>query len=97
MVSPSAITAQLQVPGSSPGLFEPSVLVQGVQGVQGSDAENFADTPKSREKRACDTCGRPLLPDEDGPECEGCQTGGVDPLEVRRMLTGEDANVEVQP
>ena len=94
-------TWMLQEPDSRAGAFpllddHTAVLVQGVQGVQGSDAENFTDTPKSREKRACGTCGRPLLPDEDGPECEGCQTGRVDPLEVRRMLTGENSPREAQ-
>ena len=45
----------LQEPDSRAGSFpllddQTAVLVQGVQGVQGSDAENFTDTPKSREK-----------------------------------------------
>ena len=38
--------------------------------LHGFDAEKFTDTPKSGGKRACRTCGKPLLPDEPGPDCE---------------------------
>ena len=95
-------TFMLQVADADVGAFpllpsEPRESLQRLQELQGSDTGPQKPVVVSGEKRACSQCGRPLLPDESGPECEGCQTERPDPLEVRRMLTGEDANVEVQP
>ena len=44
--------------------------------------------PKIGGRQGCRRCGRQLLPDESGPECEDCTSGRRDPLEVRRMLAG---------
>ena len=94
-------TFMLQVADAVVGAFpllppESNEPLQGLQGLQGSDTAAQKPPAVSGKKRPCSRCGRPLLPDETGPECEPCQTGRPDPLEVRRMLTGEDANVEVQ-
>ena len=97
----------LQVADASVGAFplldeEPEAPLQGSESLQrlqtlqgfGTGAQN---TPTvSGQRRACSRCGHQLLPDEDGPECEDCQNGRRDPLEVRRMLTGENTPREVQ-
>ena len=94
-------TFMLQVADAAVGSFPllppgPEEPLQGLQKLQGSDTGPQKPLHDSGEKRACSRCGHQLLPDEDGPECEDCQKGRGDPLEVRRMLTGEDANVEVE-
>ena len=92
----------LQEPDSRAGAFplldaNTDESLQGLQELQGLGTEKFTAPPKTGEKRACERCERQLLPDEAGPECGDCANGRRDPLEVRRMLTGEDAPREVQP
>ena len=92
----------LQEPDSKAGAFplldaNEGESLQGLQGLQGLDTEKFTGAPKTGEKRACGRCKSQLLPDEAGPECEDCAKARPDPLEVRRMLTGEEAPQEIQP
>ena len=92
----------LQEPNSRAGAFplldaNTDESLQGLQELQGLGTEKFTAPPKTGGKRACERCERRLLPDEAGPECGDCANGRRDPLEVRRMLTGEDAPREVQP
>ena len=66
----------LQVPDSRVGSFplldaEPEVPLQRLQGFHTPPQNESAD---SAQKRTCGRCGRPLLPDEAGPNCEGCQS-----------------------
>ena len=69
----------LQTPDSKVGAFpllpnDTDVLVQGVQRVQGfppGPESESAFSGQNRPKRTCRTCGKPLLPDEPGPDCEG--------------------------
>ena len=91
----------LQEPDSARGAFplldeNEGESLQGLQELQGSASEIFPDTPILGEKRSCSRCKRPLLADEDGPECEDCQNGRTDPLAVRRILTGQDMSTEVE-
>ena len=64
----------LQTPDSEVGAFpllpdDTDVLVHEVHGFpSGPESES----PFSGQKRACRSCGKPLLPDEQGPDCEGC-------------------------
>ena len=94
-------TFMLQVADADVGAFpllpaEPQEPLQGLQELQGSDTGAQKPVAVSGGKRACSRCGRPLLPDEGGPECEGCTNERTDPLEVRRMLTRESSPQEVQ-
>ena len=72
---------------------EPEETLQRLQRLQRSDTPAQKPLPDSGQKRACRSCGRPLLPDENGPDCHDCR---ADPLEVRRMLTERDAPTEVE-
>ena len=95
-------TWMLQVADANVGAFplldvEPEAPLQRLQRLQGLDTAAQKPLADSGQKRVCNQCGHQLLPDESGPECEDCQSGWRDPLEVRRMLTGEDAPREVQP
>ena len=98
----------LQVADASVGAFpllppEPEEPLQRLQSLQRLQTLQGLGTPvqnavaDSGRKRTCSRCGHRLLPDEAGPECEDCTSGRRDPLEVRRMLTGEDTPTEVQP
>ena len=89
----------LQVTDANVGAFplfppKPEEPLQGLQGLGTPPQNAVADSDR---KRTCHRCAHPLLPDEAGPECEDCQTGRRDPLEFRRMLTGQDNPTEVQP
>ena len=79
------------------GPLQQSESLQQLQRLQGGGTEPQNTVPVLGQKRACSRCGHRLLPDEAGPECEDCASGRRDPLEVRRMLTGEDTPTEVQP
>ena len=92
----------LQVADASVGAFpllppEPEEPLQRLQTLQGSGTPAQNAVADSGRKRTCGRCGHRLLPDEAGPECEDCGSRHRDPLEVRRMLTGEDTPTEVQP
>ena len=92
----------LQVADVGVGAFpllppEPADSLHGLHGLHGSDTGPQKPPAVSGRNRACGRCNRPLLADETGPDCEDCANGRTDPLEVRRMLTGEEADVEVQP
>ena len=94
-------TFMLQVADATVGAFplvpqETREPLQELQGLQGSDTAAQKPMAVTGQKRVCACCARPLLPDEEGDTCQDCQTRRVDPLEVRRILTGQDANVEVQ-
>ena len=92
----------LQVADASVGAFpllppEPEEPLQRLQTLQGLGTPAQNAVADSGRKRTCGRCGHRLLPDEAGPECEDCGSRHRDPLEVRRMLTGEDTPTEVQP
>ena len=85
----------LQVADASVGAFpllpsEPEEPLQRLQTLQGLGTPAQNAVADSGRKRTCGRCGHRLLPDEAGPECEDCGSRHRDPLEVRRMLTGED-------
>ena len=86
----------LQVTDANVGAFPlfPPKPEEPLQGLGTPPQNAVADSDR---KRTCHRCAHPLLPDEAGPECEDCQTGRRDPLEFRRMLTGQDNSTEVQP
>ena len=91
----------LQEPDSRAGAFplldaSEGESLHGLHELHGLGTEKFTDTPKTGEKRACSRCGHQLLMDETGPECEDCQTGRRDPLEVRRMLTQQETRTETK-
>ena len=67
----------LQVPDSKVGAFpllgpETEAPLHGLQELHGFHTPGPNDSPDSGQKRACRTCGKPLLPDEAGPDCEAC-------------------------
>ena len=77
MVKKRYATWMLQEPDSGVGAFplidiETSVLVQEMQEVQGFQSEIFRAPLNSGVEGACSACGRPLLPDEPGPDCQDC-------------------------
>ena len=95
-------TFMLQVADAAVGAFpllppDADEALQGLQELQGLDTGPRKRPVIPAEKRACGRCGRPLLPDEDGPECDGCGTERPDPMEVGRILTGENSRQEIQP
>ena len=90
-------TFMLQVADADVGSFpllppEPDEPLQGLQELQGSYTGPRKPPVDSGQKRACRTCGRPLLPDEAGPDCDDHR---ADALEVREMLIERDAPSEV--
>ena len=67
----------LQVPDSDVGAFpllapETEDPLQRLQRLQRFHTPGTNDSPESGSKRTCRACGNPLLPDEKGPDCEGC-------------------------
>ena len=77
----------LQVADASVGAFpllppEPEEPLQRLQSLQrlqtlqGLGTEPPNTVAVSGRKRACRSCGRPLLPDEQGPDCQDCRPGG---------------------
>ena len=68
----------LQVPDSRVGAFpllgsEPEQSLHELHELHGFPTPGQNDSPESGQKRACRSCSKPLLPDEQGPDCEGCQ------------------------
>ena len=77
-------TWMLQTPDAKAGGFpldglQTNVLVQEVQEVQESTPREISEALKSGfsgPRPACRGCGNPLLPDENGPDCENCSSIG---------------------
>ena len=69
----------LQEPDSKVGAFpllgpETEEPLQRLQELQGFSTPGTNESGESGQKRACRTCGKPLLPDEPGPDCEEHQS-----------------------
>ena len=69
----------LQAPDSKVGAFplldpETDVSLQQLQRLQESGEPAEKRVADSGQKRGCRSCARPLLPDENGPDCHDCQS-----------------------
>ena len=75
VADPSVGAFPLLPPGPEESL-QGAESLQRLQTLQGLGTEPPNTVAVSGRKRACRSCGRPLLPDEQGPDCQDCRPGG---------------------